>query len=226
METNRNGKVIAIVALIVAVLGLSLGFAAYSQNLVIESSATATGATDSSFKILFDKNSTGTPDSQTTAQTLAGVANGGATASDATISGTTISGLQANFTGVNQTVTYTFYVRNLGQFKGYLNTVTFGNATGTYTNGTSIACSTDATDLSADAIARIENVCNKISYKVSVNSEEYTATANGLSGKLLAVDGNHPVVVTISYTGTATDISENDINVSLGDITLTYDLND
>ena len=39
MEKNRNAQVIAIVALVVAVLGLSVGFASFSNVLNIQASA-------------------------------------------------------------------------------------------------------------------------------------------------------------------------------------------
>ena len=42
MEKNRQTKVIAIVALLVAIVGMSLGFAAFSNILTISSSATVT----------------------------------------------------------------------------------------------------------------------------------------------------------------------------------------
>ena len=42
MEKNRQTKVIAIVALVVAIVGMSLGFAAFSNILTISSSATVT----------------------------------------------------------------------------------------------------------------------------------------------------------------------------------------
>ena len=35
MERDRNSKILAIIALTVAVIGLSLGFAAFSQTLTI-----------------------------------------------------------------------------------------------------------------------------------------------------------------------------------------------
>ena len=39
MERDRSGKVIAIVALLVGVVGLTIGFAAFSNTLTIQSSA-------------------------------------------------------------------------------------------------------------------------------------------------------------------------------------------
>ena len=50
MERNRQTKVIAIVALCVAVVGLTLGFAAFSNTLTISSSATVT-PNESDFKL-------------------------------------------------------------------------------------------------------------------------------------------------------------------------------
>ena len=42
MEKNRTGQVIALLALVVGVVGLSIGFAAFSSVLKIQSNATVT----------------------------------------------------------------------------------------------------------------------------------------------------------------------------------------
>ena len=130
MERRRGSQVLAIVALLLAVGGLSLGFAAFSETLTIRSSAEV--KPEDEFNVDF-QNTDGT----TTA--LAGVASGetGATSVSATYDNATdnptIGGLKANFTKPGQTVTYTFRVDNVNKIKAYLKSVTFANATGSDT---------------------------------------------------------------------------------------------
>ena len=57
MERNGSGKVIAVIALVVAVVGLSLGFAAYSTYLRVEGSATVQTDTNN-WKVGFSTDGT------------------------------------------------------------------------------------------------------------------------------------------------------------------------
>ena len=128
MEKERSSKVIAIVALLVGVVGLSLGFAAFSNSLTISSSAKVE-PTGETFDVDFSSSS-----SETLTDAVQGVSTPSTVvATDATINNTgnpTISGLGATFTEPGQSVTYTFYARNTGEYKAYLNSITFKNAQG------------------------------------------------------------------------------------------------
>ena len=59
MEKNRSSKVVAIVALFIAVIGLSVGFAAFSNILKIKSSATVQPS-GQDFVVGFVQNTTDT----------------------------------------------------------------------------------------------------------------------------------------------------------------------
>ena len=131
MEKKRGNQVMAIAALFIAVIGLSLGFAAFSNTLTIKSSATVTpdasvfdvnlssaAATTATDAIVPVKTHTGE-------EYAAGSYNATHfTATNATITnealptnggGTTnakIENLSVNFTEPGQTVTYSFYARS------------------------------------------------------------------------------------------------------------------
>lgn len=223
MERNRGSQVLAIVALLLAVGGLSLGFAAFSETLTIKSSAEVKPANDFNVDFLSQTNA------ETT--TVAGVVSGetGATAGEATINNATnaptIGGLKANFTKPGQTVTYTFDVANTGKLQAYLKKVTFAAPAKTCTAN---ATNTSGTGTATDSL--VQAACEDISIKISVDGTEYATTTAVSDGTGLApVDGNgavvaagkKEVVVTITYAADG-DRADGDFTVAFGDISLDY----
>ena len=211
MERDRSAKIIAIVALCIAIVGLSIGFAAFSSNLTISSSANVT-PDPSSFDVNFSTSNTNELDG-----TVTGVGTNSATAEDATIDNSaspTITGLKANFTEPGQKVTYSFYAHNAGKYAAYLNSVTYSNVSGE--TSTKVCTAGSGTDEAMVAAA-----CNGISVSVKVGNETYTGSKSSIENHLLAIDAYEEVVVTIEYASDATR-ADGDFEVSFGDITLTY----
>ncbi len=211
MERDRSAKVIAIVALCVAIVGLSIGFAAFSSNLTISSSANVT-PDPSSFDVNFSTSNTSELDG-----TVTGVGTNSATAEDATIDNSaspTITGLKANFTEPGQKVTYSFYAHNAGKYAAYLNSVAYSNVSGE--TSTKVCTAGKDTDESMVALA-----CNGISVSVKVGNETYTGSKSDVENHLLAINAYEEVVVTIEYASDAKR-ADGDFEVSFGDITLTY----
>lgn len=212
MERDRGTKIIAIVALCVAIVGLSVGFAAFSSNLTINSSAKVT-PNASDFDVNFSTSNTSELDG-----TVNGVGTNSATAEDATIDNSdapTITGLKANFTEPGQTVTYSFYAHNAGKYVAYLNNVTYSNVSGkTATKVCTAGIGTDAT--------MVEAACNGIKVSVKVGSDTYTGSKDSITNHSLAIDAYEEVVVTIEYASSATR-ADGDFEVAFGDIVLTYD---
>ena len=211
MERDRSAKIIAIVALCVAIVGLSIGFAAFSSNLTISSSANVK-PDPSSFDVNFSTSNTSELDG-----TVTGVGTNSATAEDATINNSaspTITGLKANFTEPGQKVTYSFYVHNAGKYAAYLNSVTYSNVSGE--TSTKVCTAGSGTDETMVALA-----CNGISVSVKVGNETYTGSKSSIENHLLAIDAYEEVVVTIEYASDAKR-ADGDFEVSFGDITLTY----
>ncbi len=211
MERERSAKIIAIIALCIAVAGLSIGFAAFSNNLKIESNATVT-PDPNDFDVNFSSSDTSELDG-----TVTGTGTNSATADNATIDNSgspRITGLKANFTEPGQKVTYSFYAHNAGKYAAYLNSVTYGNVSGeTSTKVCTAGVNTDAT--------MVEAACNGISVSIKVKNETYTGSLETISNHLLNIDAYENVVVTIEYNSNA-QRADGDFEVTFGDITLTY----
>lgn len=211
---ERSSKIIAIIALVFGVVGLSLGFAAFSNTLEISSEAEVRSDT-STFNINFS-----TKAETTVADTVTPTGNGEA----AYIEGTTISGLKANFTGPNQTVTYTFYARNDGEYLAYLKGITFANVTG---DSQTRVCTpkTNPVDGSATTNSLVQAVCDDITVSISVGTDTDTqnliTSVGNIKEHTLAKDASEAVTVTITY-GETEDRADGDFDVAFGDITLLY----
>lgn len=212
MEKDRSSKVIAIVALLVAVVGLSVGFAAFSSTLTISSSANVTPNSDT-FKVVFSSNDT----TLTTEAVNGNVTGTGASATAATINNDTnptISGLAATFTEPGQKVVYTFYAHNSGEYEAFLKSVTYANVTG---KSESREC-TPGRDTTA---ALVTNACDDISVKVNVGTTNTTASTADITKHKLAKKAFEPVTVTIEYASNG-DRADGDFSVAFGDVSLVY----
>ena len=214
MERNRQTKMITIIALVIAVAGMSLGFAAFSSTLTISSSATV--APDSSnFKVGFYASTTSTLASEAQDHVYPST-NGSASATSLYISeGTTsISGLKANFTAPGESVTYSFYVGNSGEYDAYLRAINFNNITGASSNKVCTA-GTDATD------SLVQAACNDISISVNVHDITATSTSSSISGKILYKKTFAPITITIEYAANG-NRADGPFSVSFGDISIDY----
>ncbi len=212
MEKNKGTKIIAIIALIVAVIGLSLGFAAFSSILTIQSSAEVK-PNESDFKVVF---ATSTDSGTTVTATPTGE---GASGDSATISDTQITGLKAKFTKPGQSVTYTFKAKNVSNYDAYLKSINF--------SGTPISCSPE-TGTTANLVTE---ACKGIHVTVTVGADNAKAVASdGSNGaidnhKLAKQTGTEPVTVKIEYR-TGSGLADGKFNVTIGDVKLNYSTQD
>ena len=216
--TNRDNtfRVVAIVGLVIGVMALSIGFAAFSQTSSIQSQADVTPASNV-LDIVFSTSKTAKAAGTVTPTVTAPV-----TAANATIdaAGTTISGLYAHFTAPGQTATYSFNVYNASAYVAYLNEVNFATATG----GSSFKKCTARTGTTQ---SYVDGACNGISVTVAVgDSSPYTRSSedgsisSGISHSLAATTGE-AVVVTITYAAGSSE-ADGAFDVAFGDITLEY----
>lgn len=117
MRQNRQSKIVAILAICVSVVGLTLGFAAFSNALTISSSATVSPDKED-FKIVFSANE----DPNVEDYVVEPILSGGATADPITlINGDVpaIPEINAVLTGPDQSVIYEIYAHNKGQYTAY-----------------------------------------------------------------------------------------------------------
>ena len=213
MEKNRKVQVIAVFALVIAIVGLSIGFAAFSSVLNIQTSANVkpdSSTMNVDFSSAQDKVEvseiipTATPNELVTTNAVI----------DNSVD-PTISNLSATFTEPGQSVTYKFYAYNAGKLNAYLKSIVFGNVAGQ--NATKICTAGQGT---TDAL--VQKACEKISVKVKVGNEIETTTGKAsITGHTLAIDNGELVTVTLEYEAGA-DRADGDFTVAFGDITLNY----
>ena len=227
MGREKNSKILAIVALCVAIFGLAIGFAAFSNTLTISSSATVS-PDSSSFNVDFS-----TSDSSVVTSAITPTTTGGATGSNATINNgdssndPVLENITADFSEPGQTVQYDFFAYNSGEYDAYLNSVVFGAVGGT--GSKSKVCSIDPADVSLGKATASESslasACSAISIKVVVgdgeNAREFTASEANVSGITLAKQSATKVSVILTYAADGARADGN-FKVDFGDIALTF----
>ena len=208
---NRQGLTIA--ALIIAIVGLSIGFAAFSNTLTISSSASVNPDPTSMNVVFSSSSSSAETNPITPTKNLDNVEN--FTATNATITGAdyrTLNNVIAAFTAPGQNVTYNLYVYNAGSYKAYLNELNMGTKTCSIVENQEHP-EQEATESLKDA------ACNGISITVKIDNVTLTSSGS-LNNMELDVDTSKPVQIVISYASNASFV-DGPISVSFGNITFT-----
>lgn len=205
MKNNRRNQYFIILALIVAVLSVTIGFAAFSTTLTIKSSADVNPNSDT-FSVVFSNINNGI----NTNPVVPLKSSNAITSTNGVINNSgdpTLSNLSATFTEPGQKVEYSLYVYNAGMYKAYLNSITFkGNK----------SCTASAVDTNY-----VDEACEDIKLEVQLGPDEYFETTKNINGHTLAVGGSEIVKITIEYleNGTRTD---GPFTISFPDISLYY----
>ena len=207
----KNKQGITIAALIIAIVGLSIGFAAFSNTLNISSSANVNP--ENTMNVVFS-SSNSDAETDPIVPTLNPNNVTGFTSTNGTIveSGRTLSNLSAAFTAPGQSVTYNLYVYNDGPYVAYLTDLTMG----------SISCdaipqqneSDNATDSLVDA------ACEGMSVSVTIGTVTLTSSGSLNNQSLQANGGYVDASVTISYAEGSSYV-DGPMSVTIGDITFT-----
>ena len=182
---SNDSKYITIIALVLAVVGISIGFAAYSNSLQIQAEASVTGGGGVTPPMVG-----GLSVSPTTQQdgTVTPTTTGGASGEAASLSASQIQNISVHFTDVGQTATYTFYSVNATTFPLYLNDVVFGSKTCTASNANGNPATQHLTD-----------ACNDITMTIAIGAEDFTETQNNINNHAIAATSYEVVTVTIEY---------------------------
>ena len=213
MEKNRSGQFIALLALIVAIVGVSVGFAAFSSALSIQSSANVK-PDQSTLNVDFSSSDTAVVTNAikptTTPTTVV--------ATDATIDNSTdpvIRNLSATFKEPGQKAVYTFYAYNAGELEAFLKSIVYENVSSETSNK---VCT--AGEGTTDAL--VQKACEGISLKVKVGTEAETSSGiASISNHSLGKAKSEEITVTLEYASDATR-ADGDFTVSFGDVTLNY----
>ena len=217
---NKQGLTIA--ALIIAIVGLSIGFAAFSNTLTISSSASV-NPDENTFNVVFSSSSNSVATTSVVPTKNAAATSANITTTNATISGRSLTNLSAEFTAPGQSVTYetNLYVYNAGQLQAQLTGITFNNATDSNTYKKCAAI--EQQNESATATESLVNAaCEGISIKVTIGTaDDVTPTTTGdkahLNYQMLGVGASLPAKVTISYDEGASYV-DGPMSVSFGRI--------
>ncbi len=215
---NKNTKIIIIMVLMVGVIGLSIGFSAFSKNLNINSTASVTPDA-SDFKVLFSSSKDSVVDGDLNITSHSDSASG----TTATINNSDplhpkITGIKATLTKPDDYVNWYIYVRNEGKYTAYLKKIEFGEKKCIAKDGTSQEL--------------VDKACEAIRLSIFYDGEPDNWDINFLSTTKDNIT-KHPLekgtsikaAIQINYFSNAT-LADGDFDVEFGDITLTYSTTD
>ena len=221
MKNDGSTRIIAVIALIVAIVGLSVGFAVISKTLTISSSASVKPNQDYSFSVKFSSSKDSVVSSEISAKKAGPDSiNEFFTGKNATITGngTTLSGVGGTFTEPGQTITYDLFIFNEGKLPGYLTNVTFANASDV---DQPVKCTAKE---GADA-TQVAAACSGLKVKLTIDSDEYTGSQANIKNKTLDSNTGVPAKVVVEYAA-GSNVADGDFDVAFGDITVTYSTKD
>lgn len=197
MEKERRIKALSLVALIVAVLGLTVAFASLSQKLTINGSATVDAATwDIHFANLSDATTTGGA-SVTTAPTIKDSTDGK--------KNTVIGDYNVVLTKPGDSITYTFDVTNAGTVDAKLTTLTKA---------------AKPTCTSTQGIAEDETIiCDGLTYSLTYTDSGQAVAVDD------TLDKNTTKNLTLTLSYESDKVPSDDVNISDLGIVLLYGQN-
>ena len=216
MEKN-NGKIIAVVALVVAVVALSVGFAAFADQLTIDGNATLQATNDFDEKV---KYVSGSPKCYVTGDTTKNVITTGYSTGTATDDAW--SGISVPLSMTQKSVTCEAQVENKSSYVAYLKSISTESGLTCASKGTgdsaatnvAAVCGTNNANVKATVIIGDSTASTD---KIEIqNAQVSTSSASGS----IAKDGTTNVYVVIEYTGTTAP--DGDILITLPTITHNY----
>ena len=167
MEKQRQIKILSIVALVLAISAMTLGFAAFSTTLSISSSASVTPNSED-FKVVLSRSDTSVINSDTLEQDCIPPQfseTGNTQMGYGCLGNDYFRDSDAQFTVPGQSVEFIMYAHNIGEYDAYLNSVTYD----VLDNGEYKKCRafTDATS------SLVQAACEGIKMTVSVDGVTY-----------------------------------------------------
>lgn len=212
MERERQIKVVVIITLVVIVIGLSVGFAAFSTTLSISSSANVLSNTGS-FSVVFSSASSNLQLNSVVPKTYpSNIDAGNAIISNGSVP--SITNLSATFTEPGQSVVYSFYAHNNGEYDAYLNDIIYENVLGKNSNKI-------CTSINGGNSSSVQSACNDISLKVKVGNDSIVnRSVSGINSHILKTNSYENIIVTLEYV--SSNKVDEDFSVDFGNISLSY----
>ena len=183
MEKERNGKMIAIAALLISIIGLSVGFASLSTVLTIN----GTGRVQTSNWDVHFENLGG--------PTLTGTAAIGA--EEPVLTDTTFGDFDVTFTSPKDSITYTFDVENTGSYDAEISAISIPTP----------SCNVDGDTTAESAV----NVCKYLTYTLKyangddVEVGDTLAKTNGKESLVLTLAYGSPSAAELATENVSID---------------------
>ena len=223
-----KNKKITVAALIVAVLSLSIGFAAFSNSLNIKSSANV-NPSDKDFKIVFSKERD-TFVSGNEIINATGDINENTKKGSINATGDTLYNLETEFTTPGESVEYSLYIKNIGAYNAVLNKLEIEEAELTsditvdnyyiVDNG-SVKCYAKKDPQNKANEQLLKEACNNIKLKVKLQQESvYITSTKEFDSYVINKGESESVTVTLEYTGDT--VADTGFNVVFGSVKMNY----
>ena len=193
MEKDRKTKILAVIAIIVAVISLTIGFAAFSTSLSIEGTGDVKA---SSWKVRFE-NLQPVQKVGTAVETTAPTINS---------NDTSISNFDVSFTTPGDSVSYTFDIANNGTFDAEITSINIPTPT---CQGTGETAEEDAT-----------NVCENLEYKLTYTDGGATLAQTDTLNK--GEKKNVTLTLTYKDTITEEELPQDNVDISNLGISIIY----
>ena len=216
MEKQRQIKILAIVALMLAIAGMSLGFAAFSTTLNISSSASVNPNSED-FKIYFSSSSSSLDLEGLDVFVTYETSNGASEIVTPILRSTSITDVNVSFTEPNQSITYIFYAHNVGEYDAFLNGISF-NA---LDNGKYVKCSAAPTDDTKATESLVNSACSGIKVTIGIGDTDYDVYSSAISGHILSKNSVEEIRLKIEYLD-GSSIADGPFNVQISDFKLNY----
>ena len=234
MERQRGIKGLSIVALLVAIVGLSIAFAALSTTLTISGSAKVVASTwDIHFTTRSDSNTYATENQTTTL--VAEEYGDGSSLTDPTITGTSVSSFSVSLKKPGDYVRYKFAVTNAGDINAYISSITGNDSSITCTAPTAEGTYTAQDKAADEALICGSNDPAKeaaVVYTLKYDSDtNYTNALVAQNNRLLA-SGTKNLVLEVRYKDTysnntqVNEVPKGEVTITIPTITIVYSQTD
>ena len=210
MERTRSTKMIAIVALVFAVIGVSVGFAAFSTTLNISDAQALVGSNAGNNEAF--KNSL-----KIKSVSCTQTAEEGAAIGNISSDGFSWTGAQVTLSKPNDTVTCTAVVENTSEFDAYLTGVSIAGSITCDGTGNNVANACNSLKLTATGKG---SGSDAVSSSATARGTTITNNTTITGNKIVKTNGQGSISFTVLYEGTS--VSDGDFTATLPAITFSY----
>lgn len=123
----------------------------------------------------------------------------------------------ARFTKPNQSVSYKFYVHNLGEYDAYWRGVSYTSLS----NGSYKMCSASGTGSATATDSLVQDACEGIRVSISIGGTSYELGSTDISGHILQMGKIEEVIFKIEYMAEAVR-ADGPFNISFSDFKFDY----